>query len=101
MSYSNLRYGHCRAFVTHRRLYARLVTTGRRTGAQMNVLSPATLKFLQTVLDDTWDSLRPYEKARTTKVEIAKRILDVAARGQRDPVRLRTEAVTGVITSSL
>jgi len=100
VSYSNLRYGHCRAFVTYP-APIRWATARRTRAQQMSVLSPATLKFLQTVLDDTWDSLRPYEKARTTKVEIAKRILDVAARGQRDPVRLRTEAVTGVITSSL
>jgi hypothetical protein len=67
----------------------------------MNVLNPETLKFLQTVLDDTWDSLRPYERARTTKTELAKRILDVAARGERDPDRLRIEAVSKVVTSPL
>jgi hypothetical protein len=66
----------------------------------MNALSPATLKFLQTILDDTWDSLRPNEKARATKAELAKRILDVAARGERDPVRLRIEAVSSVVTSN-
>ena len=68
---------------------------------KMDALSPETLKLLQSVLEDTWDSLRPPEKARTTKTEVAVRILKVAARGERDPDRLRIEAVSGVVTSSL
>jgi len=67
----------------------------------MYVFNPETLNLLGSVLDETWDSLRPNERSRTTKTEIAKRILDLAARGERDPVRLRTEAVTEVITSLL
>jgi hypothetical protein len=69
--------------------------------AKMDALNPETLKLLQSVLEDTWDSLRPCEKARTTKTEVAVRILKLAARGERDPDRLRIEAVSGVVTSPL
>ena len=58
----------------------------------MDVPTPETLKFLQTVLEETWESLRPEERARTSKTQVAARILQVAATGERDPVRLRAEA---------
>jgi|307.fasta_scaffold1198205_1 predicted component of type VI protein secretion system len=67
----------------------------------MDALTPELLKLLQSVLEDAWDSLRPSEKARTTKTEVAVRILQVAARGERDLDRLRIEAVSGVVTSTL
>ena len=44
----------------------------------MNALTPETLQLLQTVLDETWESLRPEEKSRTTKAEIGKRLLERA-----------------------
>jgi len=68
---------------------------------KMDALTTETLKVLQSVLDDTWESLRPDEKARTTKTEIASRILKMAASGERDPLRLRLGALSGVITSAL
>jgi len=58
----------------------------------MDVPTPETLKFLQTVLEETWESLRPEERARTSKTQVAAHILQVAATGERDPVRLRAEA---------
>lgn len=67
----------------------------------MDALTPELLKLLQSVLEDAWDSLRPSEKARTTRTEVAVRILQVAARGERDLDRLRIEAVSGVVTSTL
>lgn len=62
----------------------------------MDVPTPETLKFLQSVLEQTWESLRPEEKARTSKTQVAAHLLQVAATGERDPVRLRAEAVTEV-----
>src|SRR5215475_14022649 len=59
---------------------------------KMDVPTPETLKFLQTVLEETWESLRPEERARTSKTQVAAHILRVAATGERDPVRLRAEA---------
>jgi hypothetical protein len=67
----------------------------------MNALSPETLKLMQSVLENTWESLRPEQRARTTKTQVAVRILEMAATGERDPVRLRTEAVTGVATPEI
>ena len=58
----------------------------------MDVPTPETLKFLQTVLEATWESLRPEERARTSKTQVAAHILQVAATGERDPARLRAEA---------
>jgi hypothetical protein len=67
----------------------------------MNALTPETLQLLQTVLDETWESLRPEEKSRTTKAEIGKRLLDRAEAGERDAFRLRLAAVSGVVTFAL
>lgn len=67
----------------------------------MNALTPETLQLLQTVLDETWESLRPEEKSRTTKAEIGKRLLERAKAGERDAFRLRLAAVSGVVTFAL
>lgn len=67
----------------------------------MDALTPDTLKLLQSVLDDAWNSLRPEERARTSKTEVAVRVLEAASAGERDPARLRIEAITGVVRSSL
>jgi hypothetical protein len=62
----------------------------------MSELSRETLKLLQSVLEETWSSLRPEEQARTSKTQIAARILELAASGERDPVRLRNEAMATI-----
>ena len=67
----------------------------------MDAFTPETLKILQSVLDDAWMSLRPGERARTSKTQVAVRILEAASAGERDPVRLRIQAVTGVATTPL
>jgi hypothetical protein len=67
----------------------------------MGALRPEIFELLESILDETWDSLRPDEKARTSKAIIAQRILLAFASGERDPTRLRLEAVTRVVTSSL
>ena len=67
----------------------------------MNALTAETLQLLQTVLDETWESLRPEEKSRTTKAEIGERLLEGAKAGERDAFRLRLAAVSGVVTFAL
>ena len=67
----------------------------------MVTLNPETLTLLQSVLDETWDSLRPEEKSRTSKEQIGARILEKARAGETDPFRLRIAAVSGVVTSPL
>ena len=64
--------------------------------ASMSELSRETLKLLRSVLEETWASLPPAEQARTSKTQIAARILELAASGERDPVRLRDEALAKV-----
>ena len=67
----------------------------------MDAFTPETLKLLQSVLDDAWMSLRPEERARTSKTQVAVRILEAASAGERDPARLRIQAVTGVVANPL
>jgi hypothetical protein len=67
----------------------------------MDAFSPETLKLLQSVLEDAWQSLTPEEKARTSRTQIAARILEVAATGELNPARLRSVAVTVVTTSAM
>lgn len=45
--------------------------------------------------------MRPEERVRTSKTAIGVRILEMAAAGERDPIRLRAEAVTVVVTAAL
>ena len=52
---------------------------------------------MQAVLEDTWSSVRPDERERTTRTEVAGRILKVVAQGERNPDRLRMHAMTGVV----
>jgi len=67
----------------------------------MNTLPPETITFLQTLLDETWNALRPEEKFRTSRERIAARLFDKARAGERDPFRLRIAAIKGVVTSAL
>ena len=67
----------------------------------MNELNRDTLKLLQSVLDETWSSLRPEEQARTTKTQIGAHILELAASGERDPVRLRKKAMAEVVACAM
>jgi len=67
----------------------------------MDALTPETLKLLQAVLEDTWSSLRPDERVRTTKTEVGCRTLKVAAQGERNPERLRMQAMSGIVTFPL
>jgi len=67
----------------------------------VSALPPETVKLLQSVLDDTWESLRPEERSRTSKKQIAARLFDKARAGERDPFRLRVAVMDGIVTSLL
>ncbi len=60
---------------------------------------PETLDLLRSVLDEAWESLRPEQQAQRSKSLLAASILKLAATGERDPIRLRTRAVTEVTAS--
>ena len=67
----------------------------------MDALKPETLRLLQSVLKETWDTLRPDERARTSKAVVAQRIIMAILAGEHDEARLRIEAVSGAVTSAL
>ncbi|MGA7023225.1 MAG: hypothetical protein WB036_10605 [Pseudolabrys sp.] len=60
---------------------------------------PETINLLRSVLDEAWESLRPEQQAQRSKSLLATIILKMAATGERDPIRLRTHAVTEVTAS--
>jgi hypothetical protein len=57
---------------------------------------PATITLMRAVLDDAWTGLLPYQQAETSRAVLAERILKAAAKGERDPVRLRACALIGI-----
>jgi hypothetical protein len=58
---------------------------------------PQTIGLMRNVLDDAWRRLSPEQRARLTKSDLATRILKLAAKGERDPVQLRTRAVVEIL----
>lgn len=63
--------------------------------------TPETQKLLRDALEDAWAALRPDERARATKAMLAARLFEVASAGERDPARLRSAALSTVVTSPL
>ena len=47
-----------------------------------------TVALLREILDDAWASLRPEQQATMLKTTLAERILNLAARGERDREQL-------------
>ena len=60
---------------------------------------PETIDLLRSVLDEAWGSLRPEQQVQGSKSMLAAFILKLAATGERDPIRLRTCAITEVAAS--
>jgi len=67
----------------------------------MVALSPEIFELLRSVIEESWECLRPEEKARTSKAMLTQGIVQAAAAGERDPVRLRIEAVRKIVTFRL
>jgi hypothetical protein len=55
---------------------------------------PDIVALLRTTLDRAWASLPPSQQAITSRSVLAERILRAAARGERDPDRLRAHALS-------
>jgi hypothetical protein len=68
---------------------------------QVAAFDPETLNVLRSTLDETWASLRPEERARSSKTMLAVRIIEIAAAGERDPVRLRNLALADAVRPAL
>jgi hypothetical protein len=52
-----------------------------------------TVALLRATLEEAWASLRAHEKAGSSKTLLASHILELASRGERNPIRLRTYAL--------
>lgn len=53
---------------------------------------------MRKTLDEAWETLSVSQQTQTTKSEMAQGIiLHIADKGERDPLRLRTLAVTAAI----
>ncbi len=66
-------------------------------GKTPEYLDPETLSALKDILDDAWDCLQPEQKAIMLKTELAARILNAAAEGERDRARLFNVALAGLV----
>jgi hypothetical protein len=60
---------------------------------------PNTIEMLRETLEAAWTSLTPEQRARTSRLAIAERMLRLAEKGERDPVRLRAGATTERVPS--
>ncbi len=59
-----------------------------------------TVTLMRDILEDAWERLTSEQRAQTPKSEVALRILRLARRGERDPMRLRAGAITEAIAET-
>ena len=64
------------------------------TGA---VFQPELIELMKAVLDDAAAMLPEWKRTSSMKAEIATHILECAAKGERDPVALRTAALLAIV----
>jgi hypothetical protein len=65
-------------------------------GRQRMSFDPETVSLLRKTLDDTWERLGPEQRAATSRTLLAEGILKSAAKGERNPERLRRAALTTI-----
>jgi len=65
-------------------------------GRQRMSFDPETVSLLRKTLDDAWDQLGPERRAMTSRTLLAERILKSAAKGERNPERLRDAALASL-----
>ena len=53
-----------------------------------------TVALMRATLDEAWASLQPQQRATMQKTTLAVRILETAAQGERDPLRLLDAALS-------
>ena len=62
---------------------------------------PETIQVMKAVPEESWASLQPEQQRNFVKSDLAQRILAAAVDGERDPIRLREQALaTSVATST-
>ena len=68
--------------------------TVKPTGA---IFQPELVELMRAVLEDATATLPEVKWTSAMKAEIASRILACAAKGERDPVTLKTAALSAVV----
>ena len=61
------------------------------------VYQPELIELMKAVLDDATAMLPEAKRTSTMKAEIASHILECAAKGERDPIALKTAALSAVV----
>jgi hypothetical protein len=61
------------------------------------VFDPETITVLRDTLESAWEHLTPDQRSSVSKTALAERMLTAAARGERDPVRLREHALSTLL----
>ena len=60
---------------------------------EQEVFGPDTIAVLTTALEDALHHLRLLDRNDPTVNKVAKRIIELALQGERDPIRLRNGAI--------
>jgi hypothetical protein len=71
-------------------------TISRELAPEGASFDPEAIDLMQAALDDAWASVRPAQRACASRSILASRVLELAARGERDHARLRAFALDGV-----
>ena len=61
--------------------------------ADVSAFDPETVSTLKVALEDAWTALLPLQQKHYSKTAIASYLLELAAKGERDPERLRLGAL--------
>jgi hypothetical protein len=69
-------------------------------GAIGAVFQPELIKLMKAILDDAATTLPESKRTSTMTAEIASQILACAAKGERDPAKLRIAALSAVVECS-
>lgn len=64
------------------------------------VFSPELIDLMKSVLEEATATLPEPKRTSTVKAELASEILACAARGERDPVALKTAALLALVECS-
>jgi hypothetical protein len=64
------------------------------------VFQPELVNLMKAVLDEAAAALPEWKRTSTTMAEMASQILGCAARGERDPARLKIAALSAVVECS-
>ena len=61
------------------------------------VFHPELIELMKAVLEDATATLPEAKRTSTVKAEIASRILECAANGERNPIKLKMAAMSAIV----